>query len=130
MENCFPDCVGGGRKIWNLEQKLILSFVKFFILLQINIIIIIIGDEYESYPSALESCGLETLHARRESRCLNFALKCVKHPVNSRLFPLNEAPVNNLRKTEKFVVNFARTSAYQNSAIPHCQKLLNNHHSS
>ena len=49
---------------------------------------VILGDQYKDYPSALAKCGLETLYSRRESRCLNFALRCVKHPVNSRLFPL------------------------------------------
>ena len=89
---------------------------------------VILGDDYESYSTALEICGLESLHSRRESRCLDFALKCVKHPVNCRLFPENVVPANNLRQTEKFVVNFARTSSYQHSAIPYCQKLLNKHH--
>ena len=73
----------------------------------------IFGEAYQDYQSALRQSGLETLYSRRESRCLDFALKCVKHPLNSRLFPLQQAPVNDLRKTEKFVVNFAKTSSYQ-----------------
>ena len=86
---------------------------------------VILGDQYQDYPSALAKCGLETLYSRRESRCLNFALRCVKHPVNSRLFPLNQAPSNNLRQTEKYQVNFAKTGTYLKSAIPYCQRLLN-----
>ena len=31
----------------------------------------------------------------------------------------------NVRAREKYAVNFARTNAYQNSAIPYCQRLLN-----
>ena len=71
---------------------------------------VILGDAYEDYSSALAMCGIQTLHSRRESRCLDFALRSVKHPVNSRLFPLNQVPTNDLRQTEKFVVNFAKTS--------------------
>ena len=32
-----------------------------------------------------------------------------------------------VREREEFVVNFARTKQYQQSAIPACQRLLNNH---
>ena len=87
---------------------------------------VILGDAYEHYSSALVKCDLGTLNSRHESRCLDFALKCVKHPVNSRLFPQNERELN-LRQTEKFVVNFARTSTYQKSTIPYCQRMLNKH---
>jgi hypothetical protein len=48
---------------------------------------IILGDSYVSYTAALEMCGLQTLHDRREKRCLDFAVKCTKHPVNMRLSP-------------------------------------------
>lgn len=86
---------------------------------------VILGESYEDYSSALNLLGLQTLDSRRESRCLDFAIKCTKHPLNSRFFPLQQAPTNYLRQTEKFVVNFARTSTYRDSAIPYCQRLLN-----
>ena len=90
---------------------------------------VILGSNYVDYESALEMCGLKTLFARREKRCLDFALKCVKHPTNHRLFPLNPAnmEINNVRSREKFVVNFAKTETYRKSAIPYCQRLLNVH---
>ena len=90
---------------------------------------VIFGEDYQDYQSALRQSGLDTLHSRRESRCLNFALKCVKHPLNSRLFPLQQTLVNDLRQTAKFVVNFAKTDTYQKSTIPYCQMLLNEHFS-
>ena len=34
----------------------------------------------------------------------------------------------NLRNPEKFSVNFAHTENYRNSAVPYCQRLLNNDH--
>ena len=47
------------------------------------------------------------------------------------MFPLNPNLGNaiDVRQREKFVVNFARTQAYQRSAIPFCQNLLNTHFS-
>ena len=81
---------------------------------------IVLGDMYLDYDSALEMCGLETLFDRRGKRCLDFALKCTKHPRNMRLFPLNEN-----RNGDKYQVNWARTGTYQDSTIPYCQRLLN-----
>jgi hypothetical protein len=90
---------------------------------------VILAEMYVDYPSALEMCGLETLSARRQKRCLDFALKCVSHPRNSRIFPINRnIPVCEVRKPEYYQVNFARTSTYRDSTVPYCQRLLNTHH--
>ena len=90
---------------------------------------VILGDMYVDYEAALEMCGLETLASRREARCLDFALKCLKHKKNSRLFPVKQnIPACKVRDLEKFEVNFARTSAYMKSTIPYCQRLLNKHY--
>ena len=89
---------------------------------------VILGEMYVNYQAALEMCGLQTLYGRRQKRCLDFAIKAVKHPRNRRLFPLN--PVSNdhfLREKQLFRVNFARTDAYKDSTIPYCQRLLNDH---
>ena len=89
---------------------------------------VILGEMYVNYQAALEMCGLQTLYGRRQKRCLDFAIKSVKHPRNRRLFPLN--PVSNdhfLREKQLFRVNFARTDAYKDSTIPYCQRLLNDH---
>ena len=57
---------------------------------------------------------------------LDFSLKCLKQSRTKRLFPVNPNYNGNIRSSEQFEVNFAKTSRYQNSAIPFCQKLLNN----
>ena len=91
---------------------------------------IILGDSYVSYTAALEMCNLQTLHDRREKRCLDFAVKCLKHPVNKGLFPLNrnhDKDGNKVRSREVFQVNFARTETDRKSAIPFCQRKLNDH---
>ena len=90
---------------------------------------IILGEMYINYSSALEMSGLDTLYSRRTKRCLDFALKCVKHQRNRRLFPLNSnIPACKIRYPEKYKVNFARTNTYRDSTIPFCQNLLNRHH--
>ena len=86
---------------------------------------IILQEMYVSYEAALEISGLETLKSRREVRCLDFAQKCIRHPSNQRLFPLNDNTLHNVRTREKYLVNFAHTTTYQRSAIPFCQRLLN-----
>ena len=90
---------------------------------------VILAENYIDYSAALEMCGLQSLYDRREQRCLKFAQKCIKHPINRRLFPLNPniESLHDIRSREKFVVNFARTESYRKSAIPYCQRLLNQH---
>ena len=50
---------------------------------------IILGSEYTSYADALGYTGLELLSERRETRCLQFGLKCLVHPLHHRMFPAN-----------------------------------------
>ena len=87
---------------------------------------VILGIDYDGYADALEMCNLKTLFERREERCMSFAKKCLKHPVLSRLFPLNQSNVGNKYKSrEKYAVNFARTKTYMFSAVPYLQRKLN-----
>ena len=89
---------------------------------------IILGVMYVSYEAALEMCGLQTLHIRREHRSLQFALKCTKHKTNKKIFPLNPSTDTHLmRHREKFKVNRSRTEVYKNSAVPYLQRRLNDH---
>ena len=90
---------------------------------------IILNDEYTSYQEALNLTSLETLFSRRQDRCLKFSLKCLGHPSNYRIFPENPNQINPLktRNREPFKVNFAHTERYRKSAIPSCQRLLNQH---
>ena len=69
---------------------------------------VILGEMYVSYSSALEMTNLTTLAERREKQCLDFALKCIKHPKNSKMFPPKNSKENEhfIRKREKFEVNF------------------------
>ena len=73
--------------------------------------------------------GLQTLEARRLNRYLDFSLKSIKHSQNNRFFPKNPNLDSNpeVRNREIFKVNFGRTLSYKQSAIPFCQRLLNEH---
>ena len=82
---------------------------------------IILDVNYVSYSAALEMCGLKRLSERRNEKQLSFSLKCLKNYFCKKMFPQN-----NPSKKERFVVNFARTEQYFNSAIPQCQRTLNN----
>ena len=44
------------------------------------------------------------------------------------MFPLNLESSQILRQPEKYVVSFANTENYRNSAVPFCQRLLNEDH--
>ena len=86
---------------------------------------VIFGEIYVSYEAALEMAGLSKLADRWQERCIDFAKKCIKHPSNNRFFPQNQTNTNQIRNREKYLVNFASTNFYKNSAIPYCQRLLN-----
>ena len=90
---------------------------------------IILGDRYSGYSESLKICNLQTLSSRRENRCLTFGIKAVKHAKHTKLFPLSDESDHDLRRVEKFQVNYARTSAYKLSSVPYIQRLLNKHYS-
>ena len=91
---------------------------------------VILGEMYIGYSAPLEMSGLDTLFSRREKRCIDFSLKCLKNKRLAKAFPLKPAHGQNTRESEMFTVNFARTSTYRDSAIPYCQRLLNEHYKS
>ena len=85
---------------------------------------IILGGEYEDYPAALITTGLQTLSDRRTTLCKQFAKSCLKNPKMSHIFPLNQHTVNT-RNPEKYFVSQANTGRLANSSIPYMQRLLN-----
>ena len=87
---------------------------------------VILGDMYLDYGSALEMSNLETLQSRRTKRCLKFALKSMKHTRMKSFFPINNRKHGQSQSAREFVeVNWARTETYRISAIPFCQRLVN-----
>ena len=49
---------------------------------------IIKRGRYKSYRKSLEELNLDTLEERRETLCLNFALKALKNETMKHMFPL------------------------------------------
>ena len=121
--------------IWTVTEYCVVSFHSSLTVeqsgklerIQKTCLKVILGDLYEDYESALELLGLTTLSKRREKRCLDFTLPCLKNNRTQRLFPRNPSQDDRIRLSEPYLVNFAKTSTYKKSAIPYCQRLLNKH---
>ena len=91
-------------------------------------IIIIMGEEFKGYQKSLDKLDIETLDARRESLCLNFALKTSKNPKMKKMFPLKDKHHDmQTRQPEKYVVQHANTERLKKSSIIYMQNLLNIH---
>jgi hypothetical protein len=93
--------------------------------IQVTSLKIILQEMFVDYQAACEMTGLEKLSTRRHARCLAFAKGCIKNKQTASMFPLNPDLQHNLREVEKYTVNFAHTENYRNSAVPFCQRLLN-----
>ena len=89
---------------------------------------VILSEMYVDYESALEMCGLMSLHDRREHKSLKFAIKCTKNTTNKHMFPINPSiDTHMVRYREHFKVNKTHTETYKKSAIPYLQRKLNSH---
>ena len=87
---------------------------------------IILGDQYIDYEKSLIRLEMESLETRRENLCLNFALKCIKNPKTSKMFPENtKIHQMETRNTEKYLVQHAHTERLRKSSIIYMQNLLN-----
>ena len=118
-----------GLTIWEEKQIERVQKTTFYVIL---------GDYYQSYESSLKLLGAEPLAKRRESICLNFAKKALKHPKHQHWFSENHIepnlpPPSKTRagklkvpvKQPKFKPVKARTRRYRDSPIPYMTKLLN-----
>ena len=113
-------------QVWH--SSLTLENTKDIERVQKNALRIILQDDYNNYPDALETRGLESLYDRRETLCLRFATKCIKseNSVINNMFPLSYAQATvTTRKPDKFHVNMVSTGRYKKSAMPFMQRLLN-----
>ena len=87
---------------------------------------IILGNKYKDYLSALNYLQLDKLKDRRKELCQRFALKCMKMEKTKNMFSLSKKEhIMKLRNSEKYHVQFAKTSRLQNSPIIYMQNLLN-----
>jgi len=87
---------------------------------------IILGNKYMDYRSALNYLQLDNLHDRRQELCERFAQKCLKNENTKNMFPLSKNQhTMKMRNSEKYHVQFAKTSRLKNSPIIYMQNLLN-----
>ena len=89
---------------------------------------IILGVQYLNYENALRVLKLQSLKERRNALCLKFAQKCLMVPKLKEMFPRNQQNHDmGKRRVESFQVKRALTERLRRSAIPHMQRLLNEH---
>jgi hypothetical protein len=86
---------------------------------------IILGRNYGSYETALETLQQERLDTRRTSLCSTFAFKCTKSPQHHHMFPLNPNYRENMRHRKKYKEHQCKTSRYYRSPVPYMARLLN-----
>ena len=89
--------------------------------IQRNAYKIIFGTAFTDYDECLDVVQEETLSARRDKLCINFAKSCLKVPKFSEWFPQGICT----RNKTSYLVPEARTKRYGRSAIPHIARLMN-----
>ena len=89
---------------------------------------IILGEKYKSYKKSLIELDLATLKERRESLCLDFALKAIGNERTKHMFPLKNLKNKiQTRNFEMLEVQKANTDRLRNFAMIYMQRLLNRH---
>ena len=89
---------------------------------------IILGTQYNSYSSALNTVHLDSLADRREAICLKFSKKATKHEKHSNWFKLNTRNRVTRQPMTKFCPVIARTRRFQDSPISYLTQLLNKYY--
>ena len=85
---------------------------------------IILGDEYQSYSSALDDLNLDTLVAHRDSLCLKIAVKSSAHPTHSQWFKkTGDAP--DTRNRNLYQPVWTRTNRFKDSPVHFMTQMLN-----
>ena len=79
----------------------------------------ILGIKYNSYPEALDSCGLNSLHDRRDDHCRKFASGLVDNESTKHLMPPSRKSIygRDLRNGSKFQNCAIKPSAFNRFAF-------------
>ena len=87
---------------------------------------LILKRKYESYNQSLHILDLPTLDNRRNTLCLNFAKRCILNRKLSHLFPMHDKSKRyDIRRKQKYKIQFANTDRYRKSPVIYMQRLLN-----
>ena len=85
--------------------------------------IILGSSKKNNYKKGLLKLDIDDLATRRKKLCLDFAKKCVKNPKLNNMFP--RVYKTKFRKSNKYVVQYAKHERLKQSAIIYMQNLLN-----
>ena len=85
---------------------------------------VILGSQYRSYSRAIALTRLPRLDTLRSEVFTKWAIKALKDPLNSNLFPLNTSTVNT-RFCNKFTEYICYTKKYYKSTVPNMIRSLN-----
>ena len=77
------------------------------------------------YQDQLDLLGLEKLDFRRNKLCLTFARRTASTSRHKNIFQETDNAHNTRNKLKTYIEPRARTTAYQNSAVPYLTRLLN-----
>ena len=87
---------------------------------------LIMNKTDKTYKESLAFLGLTTLKDRREKLCMNFALRAKSNEKLKKMFPIRKELRNQKRrKTEKYVVQKAKTNRLKKTSQIYMQSLLN-----
>ena len=92
---------------------------------QRSALLIILGDEYQSFKDALEQVQLESLEDRRVKLCSKFANKAVKSDKFKNWFKVNDKWGRTRLKQPKYCPVWARTTRYFKSPLSYLTSILN-----
>ena len=87
---------------------------------------IILGASFKNYRNALKTLNQDALSTRRVQLCKTFAIKCLKNPRHSDLFPVHNTDRITRQAPTKFQEINCKTARYYNSAVPYMIRMLNN----
>jgi hypothetical protein len=88
---------------------------------------IILGLEYDSYKSACQHLGLETLEVRRKKLCKKFGIKAAKNAKHTKWFKVNTKISRTRQQQPQFCPVVSRTTRFDNSPLSYLTKVLNEH---
>ena len=111
-----------------MRAEILASFCIWLLIPQVRATNIILGPDYKSYQTALKTLQLDSLAARRETLCLKFGKKAIKHEKHSNWFKVNQSDRVTRQPRNKFCPVIARTKRFQESPISFLTQLLNEYY--
>ena len=113
--------------VWHSSLTLILANKLDIERVQRAALQIILGYDYDSYPSAWDQENLLTLDERRNKLCKKFTFKAARHSKHNKWFKVNAKVSRTRQKQPLYCPVISRTTRFEKSPISYMTKLLNMH---